>query len=138
MGWQQRVWVGYGADRRVVSNGVDRTSTRRLRTRDRERLDQRMGKGGDLIMPDFYLPYHFVPVVRGGRQAELETSELRKGKDGNLDGVRHDCYEPGKYSGIIECMAEAVSPLFIGDKRDQTNPEEVVGFKLNGNPALPA
>jgi len=82
---------------------------------------------------DFYLPYHFVPVAKG-RKGDLAVSELKAGNAGN---VRHDRYETGTYSGTIECVVEAASPVFIGDEK--VKGEEVVpGYKLNGAPALPA
>lgn len=86
-------------------------------------------------MAEFYLPYHFIPVVQREHAGSLALAEFRKGKDGKIDGVRHDRYEPGTHSGTIECTVEAVSPVFVGH---QKKGEEVVGFKLNGQPALPA
>lgn len=86
-------------------------------------------------MPDFYLPYHFVPVARGDHRGALDVAELRKGKGASLDGVRHDRYESGKFSGVIACVVKAVSPVFIGHQR---NGVEVIGFQLDDQPALPA
>jgi hypothetical protein len=86
-------------------------------------------------MAEFYLPYHFIPVVPREHAGNLDVAEFRKGKDGKVDGVRHDRYEPGTHSGTIECTVEAVSPVFVGH---QKTGEEVAGFKLNGQPALPA
>ena len=77
-------------------------------------------------MPEFYLPYHFVPIAEVPKIAEEAA-----------DGVRHDCYLPGKRSGAIKCTVTARSPIFIGDQKDD-NSKVVSGFKLNGQPALPA
>ena len=49
--------------------------------------------------------------------------------------MRHDRYVPGTHSGVIKCSVEAVSPIFIGHQKEG---EEVVGYRLNGQPAIPA
>ena len=85
-------------------------------------------------MDEFYLPYHFVPVAKGGRKADIAVAELQK-KGGQIANVRHDRYE--ERSGTIECVVEAVSPVFVGDEKEDGQ-EEVPGYRLKEQPALPA
>jgi hypothetical protein len=91
-------------------------------------------------MAQFYSPYYFVPAVRDGNRSGLKIKDLRDNANPAslpLDGMRHDLYEQGKHSGVISCTVEAKSPIFIGNVR-QEGSVEVQGFKLAGQPALPA
>jgi len=91
-------------------------------------------------MTEFYSPYYFIPATHGGRRGDLNIASLRNGSDPAallLDGMRHDRYEGDKHSGVIFCTVEAKSPIFIGDEKPEGS-EEVLGFKLEGIPALPA
>ena len=83
-------------------------------------------------MGDFYLPFHFVPVAKGGRRGDLSADEFRKGR---VENARHDQYLEKTKSGTVMCTVEAAGPVFIGHQRDG---EEVKPYKLDGRPALPA
>jgi CRISPR-associated protein (TIGR03986 family) len=86
-------------------------------------------------MADFYLPYHFIPVVKDGLKGDLPSAEF--GNPERMEGTRHDVYLPDTHSGTIECTLEAASAIFIGHQKDDTT-KEVMGFKLDGRPAIPA
>src|ERR1017187_5838377 len=86
-------------------------------------------------MNEFYLPYHFVPVVKGERVGDLPLKDFDAGASVE---VRHDRYAPGTKSGTITCTVEAVSPIFIGHEKRKDESGVVEGFKLDKRPALPA
>ncbi len=88
----------------------------------------------------FHNPYHFIPTPKPGAEKWLKKEDfgpemhdshaLYRDKD---DGDRQILH------GRIECTLTSETPLFVGGERiEETTPQEVEHFQINGDPAIPA
>ncbi|NOY54350.1 MAG: TIGR03986 family CRISPR-associated RAMP protein [Deltaproteobacteria bacterium] len=97
------------------------------------------GRGRMDDAPQFHNPYHFVPVLKDNRPADLSVEKFDSQENGH---VRHDRYVEGSYSGRIVCRLKSESPIFVGAKRVRKGKQEcpacVAPYERGGKPAVPA
>ena len=88
-------------------------------------------------MPNFYLPYQFIPSKACSDEKKTKYQDIIEQKN----HIRHDRWMPEHHSGRIICSLTLHTPTLVGNKHLQTENQietTVENYQRNGQPAIPA